>query len=249
MFFLSLLLAATITTKADVPRLTPAELRAAMAKGDAIALDVRGSVPFKYGHVENAIWMPLGRIGERFAELPQDKLLVAYCSCKAEELSLEAAMQLAQKHGFERVAVLTGGYPAWKEAGYPIAADRTVQFEQGQPAAPEAKPGAAGRLAPPEAVRCDRNQLTSYAGTVQRYERSAGTTVLVIETSAGTTETVTLHHEGSDDPSPLFLVDGKPLNEKDMSRLKAGLSAVAWVCADGSAIVDWRPGATFSGAE
>ena len=87
---------------------------------EAVAIDVRGSVPYDLGHIDGAVSMPLGLIAQRFDELPQDKLIVAYCSCKAEETSLEAAMLLSNQHGFARVAVLHGGYPAWKDAGLPV---------------------------------------------------------------------------------------------------------------------------------
>src|SRR5690349_5666335 len=127
MFLTSILLAATIAVKADVPRVKPAELKALMDKGEAVAVDVRGSVPYELGHIKGAIWLPLGLVAQRFGELPQDKLVVTYCTCKAEESSLEAAMLLAQKHGLEHVAVLHGGYPAWTEAGLPTEATQTVQ--------------------------------------------------------------------------------------------------------------------------
>jgi rhodanese-related sulfurtransferase len=253
----SLLLAAAITAKADVPRVTPAELHALMDKGEAVAIDVRGSVPYELGHIKGAVWLPLGLVEQRFGELPQDKLIVAYCTCKAEETSLEAAMLLAQKHGFEHVAVLHGGYPAWKEAGLAVEATQaveTVEFAESEPGGASATRG--GRLAPPAAVSCNRNELTSYAGKVTRYRRRPGKTVLVIDTSAGTTESVTLVHKGSDDPSRFYLVEGTPFTSRDWNRIerKKGellpeMSAVAWVCKCGPTIVDWRPGTTFSGPE
>lgn len=260
MFLISLLLAATITTKADVPRLTVDELHALLDREEAVAIDVRGSVPYEMGHIAGAVWMPLGRLSERFSELPQDKTLVAYCTCKAEELSLEAAMLLAQKHGFERVAVLQGGYPAWKEAGLPVKVIQTPDAEvhfDAPAAAPTASPRpASGRLAPPEAVKCDRNELTSYAGRARSYKRESGKTTIVIDTSADTVETVTLHHPGSDDPSGSFLIEGGPFTKADWKRiekkrgqLRTDVSLVAWVCSNGDVVVDWKPGVTFTGAE
>lgn len=254
MFLTSILLAAAITVKADVPRVTPAELKALMDKGEAVAIDVRGSVPYELGHIRGAVWLPLGLVAQRFGELPQDKVIVAYCTCKAEETSLEAAMMLAKQHGFERVAVLVGGYPAWSEAGLPTEAIQTVPFEESAPAGATASRG--GRLAPPAAVSCDRNELTSYTGKVKSYKRQRGKTVLVIETTADTTERVTLVHENTDDPSRFYLVHGTPFTARDWSRLEArkgqlhpNMSAIAWVCSDGRNVIDWRPGTTFSGAE
>lgn len=248
MFILSLLLATTITATADIPRLTPDELVTLMDKGNAVAIDVRGSVPYELGHIRNAKWLPLGLIAQRVDELPEDKLIVAYCTCKAEESSLEAAQLLSSQYGY-RVAVLQGGYPAWKEAGHPIDVIQQAESET-EPAS------RGGRLAPPAAVACDRNELTSYAGKVKSYKRHRDETILVLDTSAGTTERLTIQHKGSDDPSRYFLIAGTAFTERDWNRIekKKGqllpdMSAVAWVCENGTTYVDWRPGVTFSGAE
>jgi len=229
MLFIALLF--SIAAKADVPRVSAAELHALMQKGEAVAVDVRGSVPYEHGHIVGAVWMPLGLMSQRGGELPEDKLIVAYCTCKAEETSLEAALLLSSL-GFGKVAVLHGGYPQWMEAGLPTESNR----------------GGGGRLAPPASVACDRNDLTVYSGTVTHYRRGNDRTVLVIETDSDTTETVTLRHAGSDDPSRFFLIDGTPLTPRDWSRieskkgeLRPDMRANAWVCSDGSVIVDWKP--------
>lgn len=241
MILSALILAATIATKADVPRLMPAELAPLRASGDAVVLDVRGSVPYKLGRIAGAKWLPLGKVSELAATLPKDKLLVAYCTCGAEEVSLEAAMLLVEK-GFTRVAVLTGGYPAWKEAGLPVEADE----ETAEQPAPTAGGGGAGRLRPPDAVKCDRNQLTAYIGRVTQYRREKDETILTIATSAGTVETVTVRGE----PSRSYLLEGKRFDEERAERVvRPGASAIAWVCKNGTTIVDWRPGTTFTGAE
>ncbi|HEX7829607.1 MAG TPA: rhodanese-like domain-containing protein [Thermoanaerobaculia bacterium] len=254
MFLIALLLA--ITTKADVPRVQAAELQAAMEKGEAIAIDVRGTVPWEMEHIKGAVWMPLGLMKQRAGELPEDKLLVTYCTCKAEETSLEGAMMLSGM-GFKNVAVLHGGYPAWKTAGY---ATESIQTPEPAPApAPTPAPApmaSSGRLAPPPAIKCDHNQLTMYAGSVRDYVRGKDKTTLTIDTSADTIEHVTIKHPGSDDPSASFLIDAEPFKAADWKRVEAKkgqlhpeMSAVAWVCEDGTVIVDWRPGMRFTGAE
>jgi rhodanese-related sulfurtransferase len=257
MFLISLLLAVTITTKNDVPRLSTAELRTLLDRGEAVALDVRGTVPYELGHIAGAVGIPLGRLDQQANTLPQDKTIVAYCTCKAEELSLEAAVQLAQKHGFERVAVLQGGYPAWKDAGLPVEITQTeVHFDPAIVSTGPSESRGSGRLAPPDAVKCDRNELTSFAGRARSYRRQKGKTTIVIDTSANTVETVTLRHAGSDDPSRRFLIEGRPFRKADWKRvekkrgvLRSDLSLVAWVCNNGDVIVDWKPGVTFDGAE
>jgi len=253
MFLSALLLAATITTKADVPRMNAAELRAAMQKGEAIAIDVRGTVPWELEHIADAKWLPLGVMRDRVSELPQDKILVTYCTCKAEETSLEAAMLLASM-GFEHVAVLHGGFPAWKQAGLPVKSNRTPESEEPTPA--PAPVASAGRIAPPDTVECDRNKLTLFAGSVVKYERTEGKTSLTIHTSAETIEHFTLEHPGTDDPSRFFLIDAKPFTKADWKRIEGKkkdllpkMSAIAWVCEGRTPIIDWRPGIQFTGAE
>jgi rhodanese-related sulfurtransferase len=217
------LLLLAILTKADVPRVTAAELHAMLAKGDAVAVDVRGSVPYELGHLPGAIWMPLGVLPSRVGELPEDKLLVMYCTCKAEETSLEAAMLLA-KGGFPRVAVLHGGYPAWTAAGFPTQSSRTSE------------------MSVPAAVSCS-STLRKVSGPVTHYRRLRGKTVLTIGE-----ETITLRHKGSDDPSRFFLVNGTPFVHNDWNRVevrkgeaRAGIQATAWLCADGTTTIDWLP--------
>ncbi len=150
--------------------------------------------------------------------------MVAYCTCKSEETSLEAAMRLSEL-GFANVAVLRGGYPAWASAGFPLESNREPVVAVPSP----------GRLAPPAAVRCDRNELTSYAGKVSRYRRLLGKTTLAIHTSADTLETITIK-----DPLRSYLINGTPFTASDWNRielrkgvLRRDMSAVAWVCTSG----------------
>lgn len=215
----------------DTRHLTVEEARALQQKGEAVLIDVRGSVPWELGHIEGAVWLPLGLVHQRAGELPQDKLIVAYCTCKSEESSLDAVAAL-RKLGFQNVAVLTGGYPAWVAAGYPTSAVQEVETQRGS-----------GRLAPPAAVTCDRNRLTVYAGKVTKYSRKPNRTVITIATDWDTTETVTIA-----DPLRSYLVVGTPFTAKDWNRieskkgvLRPGMRANAWVCQGGRTVVDWQP--------
>ena len=63
-----------------VRRVTVAELSEALGKGEAIAVDVRGSVDFDLGHIRGARSVPLGLVAERARELPRDRLIVTYCA-------------------------------------------------------------------------------------------------------------------------------------------------------------------------
>jgi 3-mercaptopyruvate sulfurtransferase SseA len=73
--------AQTQPTPADgVRRITVEELRAALEKGSAIVVDVRGEDSYKAGHIKGALWIPINEIAGRTKELPKDKLIVTYCS-------------------------------------------------------------------------------------------------------------------------------------------------------------------------
>ena len=236
-----------------VLRVSPDELRLLLERKDAVVVDVRGDVPYSLQHIRGAISMPLGLVAQRALELPQDKMIVTYCSCKLEETSLIAALEF-EKTGFPRTAVLKGGYPAWEKAGFP------VDLAPPDPdAAPMPPPGAVsigetppspgrGRLMPPPQVTCDRNDLTVYPGRAISYSRVKGKTTLKIRTDFDTTETVTLKHPGTSDPSKRFLLNYQPFKAADWKKiesrqgvLRPGMRAHAWVCKGGETLIDWRP--------
>jgi hypothetical protein len=63
-----------------VRRVTLAELQAALDKGEAVVLDVRGTVEYRLGHIKGSRSVPLGLIAQQIKDLPRDKLIVAYCA-------------------------------------------------------------------------------------------------------------------------------------------------------------------------
>ena len=107
------------------------------------------------------------------------------------------------------------------------------------------------RIAPPASLNCDRNDVTLYNGRVFGYRRQRGKTFLRVRTSFDTTEQVTIRHQGTDDPSKFYLINGGPFTPADWKRiekrkgvLKNGMQANIWVCRDNPSIqpvVDWRP--------
>ena len=80
--FVALLTAAAVRLQEGdgVRRVTPAEARAAVEKGQAVIVDVRGEDSFKAGHIKGALWIPVGDIGSRAGELPRGKTIITYCS-------------------------------------------------------------------------------------------------------------------------------------------------------------------------
>lgn len=103
----------------DVRRISIADARAAFENGKAVIIDVRGEPSYKAGHIKGAQLIAFNEIAARSAELPKDQTIILYCSCPAEHSSVAAA-QLLKGKNVTNTAALVGGYPAWKEAGYPI---------------------------------------------------------------------------------------------------------------------------------
>lgn len=71
---------AQATPDDGVRRVTVLELRDALDKGEAVAVDVRGEVEYKLGHIRGARVVPLGLIAQQIKDLPRDKLIVTYCA-------------------------------------------------------------------------------------------------------------------------------------------------------------------------
>ena len=63
-----------------IRRITPAELQAALARGEAVVVDVRNQEMYDRGHIQGTRLIPYSDIGGRAGELPRDKMIVTYCS-------------------------------------------------------------------------------------------------------------------------------------------------------------------------
>jgi len=87
--------------------------------GDIQILDVREPDEFTgpLGHINGAVLIPLGDLGERAGELAKDKPIVAVC--RAGSRSAQATTIL-QQAGFTEIANLTGGMLRWRAEGHPV---------------------------------------------------------------------------------------------------------------------------------
>jgi rhodanese-related sulfurtransferase len=138
--------ASTQNSESAMPRVSVQEAKAAVDKGEAVIIDVRGSDAYKIAHIKGALDHGLSRLEQGdFKDLPKDKRIIAYCSCPAENTSARAALVL-QRAGFKDAAALVGGNMAWEAAGYEMV--KTAASPN--PAAP-APPGAKPQPAKPEA--------------------------------------------------------------------------------------------------
>ncbi|MFI6579111.1 rhodanese-like domain-containing protein [Nocardiopsis sp. NPDC050513] len=86
---------------------------------DAYLLDVREDDEWRSGHVPGAVHIPLGRLGERAGEIPQDRRV--YVVCRVGGRSAQAVAALNQA-GWDTVNV-AGGMRAWEHAGRDMAAE------------------------------------------------------------------------------------------------------------------------------
>lgn len=93
------------------------ELKAAIASGKIVLVDVNGSAAYAKGHIPGA--MDYAAAKADFArKLPSDKsaLIVAYCGgpqCKAYRQAYDAAVAL----GYTNVKHYSGGISGWEEKG------------------------------------------------------------------------------------------------------------------------------------
>jgi len=95
------------------------ELRARLARGDVVLVDVRPSEEFQAGHIDGARSIPIEELERRIAELPSDREVIAYCRgpfcAYAHEAvrTLQAAGRSARR--------LEDGVPEWRLAeGAPV---------------------------------------------------------------------------------------------------------------------------------
>jgi 3-mercaptopyruvate sulfurtransferase SseA len=65
---------------AAAPRINGEDARKALAKGEAVLVDVRGKESYDLEHAKGAISLPLSELPNRMGELPKDKKIITYCT-------------------------------------------------------------------------------------------------------------------------------------------------------------------------
>lgn len=90
------------------------ELREQDPNGVAV-LDVREPGEVASGGIEGAVRIPLGALRSRVGELDPGKLLVVHCKGGYRS---SIATSILRRAGFRNIANLTGGFEAWKAAGF-----------------------------------------------------------------------------------------------------------------------------------
>jgi rhodanese-related sulfurtransferase len=95
------------------------EVPAAAVPDGAWLLDVREDDEWAAGHVPDATHIPLGQLGPRTAELPQDEEIYVICRSGARSARVTQALVGA---GW-RACNVGGGMQDWAAAGRPMTTD------------------------------------------------------------------------------------------------------------------------------
>ncbi|HEV2507488.1 MAG TPA: metalloregulator ArsR/SmtB family transcription factor [Mesorhizobium sp.] len=98
--------------------ITREELLRRMREDSIVLLDVRPEDEFAAGHLPQAINIPLEELENRLAELPREKLVVAYCRGIRCVLSADALAILKARGWVARRFEL--GFPDWLDAGLAV---------------------------------------------------------------------------------------------------------------------------------
>jgi len=114
----------------EVKELSVDEVQKLTSKnGKYLLLDVREKEEYREGHLEGSVSIPRGFLEMRVesAISEKSKPIIAYCAGGVR--SLLAAKDMKEM-GYQEVISMSGGYSAWKAAGYQTVQDRQFTPEQ-----------------------------------------------------------------------------------------------------------------------
>ena len=109
-----------------IARITPHELKQRMDSGESISLvDLRNAIERSEGRIPGSIEisprvLTEDQVDSIIAPLVGTEIIL-YCTCPNEVTSARVALQL-KRHGVAHVRPLEGGFPLWRELGFPVEA-------------------------------------------------------------------------------------------------------------------------------
>lgn len=109
--------------RSSLTSMTRNELRERIGDGDLMLIDVRPEAEFRAGHIAGATSVTIKELETRLDQLPNDRLIVAYCR-GSYCVYADNAVRILTRHGM-KAARLEEGFPEWKEAGLPVEAPAT----------------------------------------------------------------------------------------------------------------------------
>lgn len=101
-----------------IHRISAAELTLLMNRKGTV-IDINEPGDFANGHILGAIHLPFSEWPQKLTYLEPYKTAYVILVSTQERQTLHAAKSLKQK-GFENIAILSGGLPAWQQAGLPL---------------------------------------------------------------------------------------------------------------------------------
>jgi len=126
--------------------ISPEELQRRLERqARQVLLDLRGAGEFATGHLPGARWLSRGWIDLKIAEVAPDTRASIVLYCRRAVESVLAAATLTQM-GYRNVAVLDGGFEAWKARGLAVEDGLGAQAEIEEIAAAEVGLFGAGRF-------------------------------------------------------------------------------------------------------
>ena len=115
------------STVQGVHRLAVPVAKQAFDQGDAVFVDARSTSAYEDGHIPRALHLPphasADSSRQTLASYPADTRVVTYCSGGGCRGSYTLAKRLVKESIRSEVYVLTGGWPAWQAAGFPVTTD------------------------------------------------------------------------------------------------------------------------------
>lgn len=114
----------------DVPELSVHEAQELLSKNGKYALlDVREKDEYREGHLDGAISLPRGFLEIKVESTVPDKStpILAYCAGGVRSL---LAGKILKEMGYHNITSMSGGYTAWKSAGYKWVQDHQFTPEQ-----------------------------------------------------------------------------------------------------------------------
>lgn len=107
----------------DLQEIDAATLRQWLNAEKVLLVDVRESGEYASERIRGAKLIPLSQFNPNRIEAIADKPIVLYC--QSGNRSRKAGQRLLEA-GVTPVIHLKGGLPAWKQAGYPVEADKNA---------------------------------------------------------------------------------------------------------------------------
>ncbi|MEI5519853.1 metalloregulator ArsR/SmtB family transcription factor [Streptomyces brasiliscabiei] len=108
----------------DAAEVTHEELRARVAAGGVVVLDVRPAEEYLAGHIPGAVCIPVGELADRIGELPEEMEIVVYCRGEYCVLAHDAVRLLTGRG--RRAIRLNDGMLEWRLAELPVFVGESV---------------------------------------------------------------------------------------------------------------------------